>query len=76
MATTTARKPRTRKTPTPTTLSEWREVLAQTETGSDEQVAAMIGMRKAGASYSQMAEAMNVVPMTARARYLRVTGSK
>jgi hypothetical protein len=74
MATTTTKPRRARKATTPTTLSEWREVLAQTETGSEEQTAAMIGMREAGASYSQMAEAMGVVPMTARGRYLRATG--
>ena len=69
---TTTRKPRTRKATPPTTVEEWATVLTKAENGSDAQVEAMKGMRGAGASYAQMAEAMGVVPMTARARYLKL----
>ena len=37
-----------------------------------ERNSAMVALREAGSSYSQMAEAMGVVPMTARGRYLKV----
>jgi hypothetical protein len=54
-------------------LDRLAKALTKTEAGTDEQTRAMVAMRSAGASYSQMAAAMGVVPMTARARYLKVT---
>ena len=65
---------RTRETTTPTTIEEWADVLGKADT-PEAQADAMKGMRKVGASYAQMAVAMGVVPMTARARYLKITAS-
>ncbi len=73
--TTTTTTRRTRKATTPTTVEEWSAVLAETEVGSDEQTRAMVAMRELGASYAQLAQAMNVVPMTARSRYLKAVAS-
>jgi hypothetical protein len=67
---TKSRRTRTRK---PTKIEEWAAVLAKTEAGTDGQAEATKGMRDAGASYSQMATAMGVVPMTTRARFLKAT---
>jgi hypothetical protein len=71
MATTTTKPRRTRKTTKPTTVEEWGRLLIRAENGSDAQVEAMLAMRELGASYSQIAIAMGVVPMTARARVLK-----
>jgi hypothetical protein len=75
MATTTSKPCRPRKTTkAPTSVEEWGQLLTRAEKGSDTQVEAMLAMREAGASYSQIATAKGVVPMTARARVLKAEG--
>ena len=61
--TTTTRKPRGRKGPRPRRTGA--DLLTAADT-PEAQAEAMKGMRAAGASYSQMATAMGVVPMTAQ----------
>jgi hypothetical protein len=75
MATTT--KPcRTRKTTKPSTIEEWGQLLTRAENGSDARAEAMIVMRELGASFANLATAMGVVPLTARARVLKAQAAK
>jgi hypothetical protein len=56
-------------------LARLTKVLAGAKTPEAE-TKAMLAMRDAGASYSQIAQVLGVVPMTARSRVLKAQGAK
>lgn len=75
MATTTHPR-RTRKTTKPSTIEEWGQLLTSAENGSDAQAEAIFAVRELGANYANLATAMGVVPLSAKARVLKAQAPK